>query len=123
MPAHQFQCAHRRDAYVVIDILTETLLDLKQAAREAPFRNPRTRKAVHVSAVYRYISRGATATNGERVRLESVTTPGGVRTSREAVVRFIARLSGEESALPKVSPKKRQRAMQAAERMLESAGI
>jgi len=100
--------------------LTETLLSPTEAAKEPVFR--RHGKAVHISAIYRYMVRGATTPRGERVKLEVIRTPFGVRTSREAITRFIAKLSGD-MPLPQATPATRQRQIDQAERELREAGM
>lgn len=105
----------------VADLLSEGLIDLRRACAEPPLRNARTGKPCHVSQTYRYAMRGATAANGERIRLETILTPSGRRTSREAVVRFIARLTDPDQ--PISAPRARVRQIKSAEADLEAAGF
>lgn len=84
----------------MIDVLLEDLIDLRQACREKPFRNSRTGRPAHISSVYRHVMAGARAANGERIKLEVVRTPSGLRTSREAIGRFIATLTNAEAPAP-----------------------
>jgi hypothetical protein len=102
-----------------IDITTETLLSPTEAARERVFR--RNGKSIHASAIYRYIVRGCTNPRGERIRLETIRTPMGVRTSREAITRFIAALSGQ--SLPASTSATRKKQIEQAEKELEAAGF
>jgi hypothetical protein len=105
----------------MIDVNNETLIDLPTACRHPALRNARTGKPVHVAQLYRYVQRGARASNGERIQLESVLTPGGRRTSTEAVARFIARLTDPTS--PEPTPRQRKRQQDAAEKELLAAGF
>jgi hypothetical protein len=77
----------------MIDIFGEDLIDFRTAAREKVFRHPKTGHPAHISSIYRYVLRGGRASNGERVQLEVVKTPSGLRTSREAIQRFIGAMS------------------------------
>lgn len=106
----------------MIDIQTEDLMDLKEAAREPVFRSPKTKKPAHVASIYRHVLRGGRAANGERVKLETIRTPSGLRTSRQAVERFIAALTNPDAA-PAPTPSQRRREIEAAEKRLELAGI
>ena len=65
----------------VLDLLTEDLISLPEAARELP-TNP------HVSAIYRWCNRGIRG-----VRLESIKIGGKMFTSRQSLTRFIQRTS------------------------------
>ncbi|HEX8916623.1 MAG TPA: hypothetical protein VF796_30010 [Humisphaera sp.] len=87
--------------------------------RDEPFM-PRPRgKKLDKSVPFRWASRGK-----DGVHLEHVATPTGKATTRSAVLRFYARLSG---AAPSVAhgPTRRARAasVRAAERELAAAGI
>jgi len=105
----------------MIDVLTEDLIDLRTACCERPFRHGRTGKPAHISSLYRHVLRGARAANGERIRLETVLTPSGRRTSREAIQRFIAALT--EPGLPPPTTARRDREREAAEQELAEAGF
>jgi len=109
----------------MIDVATETLLSFVQAAREPTFRDPKTGTPCHVSAVYRYATQGARAVNGARIRLETVKTPRGLMTSREAIQRLVERLTnpdaGGECAAPARAARQREAARVDAE--LDAAGI
>lgn len=110
----------------MIDVNTEDVISLPQACKEPAFRDPETRGPCHVSALYRYVTRGARAVNGQRVRLETVKTPRGLATSREAIQRFIERLSdpdaaGRDSVVPTTSARRREAAR--VDRALDGAGI
>jgi hypothetical protein len=103
------------------DLLSENLIDLPTACKHPALRNTRTSKPCHVAQLYRYIQRGARAANGSRVRLESVVTPGGRRTSTQAINRFIHQLTNP--TLPPPTTKQRQRQQAAAEAELAAAGF
>jgi hypothetical protein len=65
--------------------------------------------------------RGATASNGARIRLETVRTPSGLRTSREAIQRFISALTNQ--GLPPPTTASRRHQQEKAERELSEAGF
>ena len=70
----------------MIDISAETLIPLSEAPKHLP---PRPNgKRVHISACYRWISRGVRG-----VHLESIKIGGSTYTSKEALQRFADRLS------------------------------
>ena len=70
----------------MIDLSTEELMTLAQAARLRPLgRNGRPQ---HISTVYRHAHRGIRG-----VRLEVVRLGGSLYTSRQAVQRFAERLT------------------------------
>ena|SRR5688572_19503795 len=103
----------------MIDVLTEDLIDLREAAKLAPFR--RAGKAANVATIYRYVQRGARAVNGERVRLPTVRTPGGLKTSRQAVVRWLHELTHGEA--PTSEPIEQAKQLERASAVLTAAGI
>jgi len=74
----------------MIDISTEQLLTLPQAARVRP--HGRLGRPTHPSTVYRWISRGARGAAGV-VKLEGVRIGGSWYTSREALQRFAEALT------------------------------
>jgi hypothetical protein len=110
---------------MAIDVLSEELVHLPQACREPAFRDPETRHPCHVSALYRYVQRGARAVNGQRVKLEVVKTPRGLATSRQAIQRFIERLSDPDAngEINAPTTAARRRAEAAVDRELDEAGI
>ena len=111
----------------MIDIDHETLIDPRAAARLDVFANQITGKPAHKSKVFRAILQGCRAHDGRRVKLEHVRVPGGIRTSREAIARFVAALTGDvdtaTNAAPTRTPARRAREIKAAERELTAAGI
>ena len=74
----------------MIDISTEQLLTLPQAARVRP--HGRLGRPTHPSTVYRWISRGVRGVAGV-VKLEGVRLGGSWYTSREALQRFAEALT------------------------------
>ena len=74
----------------MIDISTEQLLTLSQAARVRP--HGRLGRPTHLSTVYRWISRGVRGVAGV-VKLEGVRIGGSWYTSREALQRFAEALT------------------------------
>jgi hypothetical protein len=107
----------------MIDVLTEDLIDLRQVCREKPFRNARTGRPAHISSVYRHVMTGARAANGDRICLETVRTPSGLRTSREAIARFISALTDPDLPTCTATPAARRRQIDAACAELNSAGL
>jgi hypothetical protein len=111
----------------MIDIGSETLLTLSQAAAEQPCR--RRGRRVSTVTLWRWATRGS---NG--VILETLQTPGGRVTSREALQRFFETLTesrragaSSSSARPaspagRRSPSRRQRESERAEKYLISRG-
>jgi hypothetical protein len=102
----------------MIDIQTETLITLAQAAAEMPRR--RQGKRVSIVTLWRW------ATQGSRgIFLESLETPSGKVTSKEALARFLQALTVRHQADSQLrtpvqghyrSPSRRQRASERAER-------
>lgn len=100
----------------MIDLSSEQVLSLKEAARRLP--RQANGKKVHVSTLHRWCSRGL-----KGVRLESLKLGGRLVTSVEALQRFAERCSTAEPE-QRVSPQKQhQQAYEQAEAELEDAGI
>jgi hypothetical protein len=109
----------------MIDVGSETLLTLSQAAAEQPCR--RQGKRVSTVTLWRWATRGSGG-----VILETLQTPSGRVTSREAIQRFFealtaSRQAGSSSARPaplagRRSPSRRQRDSEKAERLLIERG-
>ena len=94
----------------MIDVTTEQLLTLPQAAATLP-GNP------SVATMWRWRVKGARGR-----RLESVVLGGKVYTSREALQRFAHQQGGNDA--PSIrSPRRRERDIAAAEKELTDAGI
>lgn len=107
----------------MIDVNVEQLLDINQAARHPAFRNTRTGKAAHVSSIFRYALYGGRAVNGQRIKLETVKVPSGLRTSVEAIERFIAALTCPEIDPPRTTSAARRKQIEMAEKELAEAGF
>ena len=100
---------------MAVDVLGEETLTLAEAARALP--RLRKGKKVHVSTLYRWISRGL---NG--VRLEAGKLGRTVVTSREALQRFSERLSAADG-LAEAAPVRLSRQAERAERELDRRGL
>jgi hypothetical protein len=100
-----------------IDLESEEALTLKAATKLPILR--RNGRHPHVSQLYRW------ATTGLRggIRLETVKIGGSLCTTREAVLRFIARLTNPDTPVSAPTPARRQREVAAAEKQLEAAGL
>ncbi len=88
----------------MIDLCSETLIPIREAPRHLPKRL--NGKRIHISACYRWISRGVRG-----VRLDSIKIGGSTYTSIEALQRFANRLSGSGNASRprvEVSPARQQ---------------
>ena len=91
----------------MIDPLSEELISLSTAAKLVP--NRRGGRRTHVSCIYRWTTAGCRG-----VILESIQCGGTRCTSKEAVARFFARLSGT-SAVESRATHKRERVIAAEE--------
>ena len=100
----------------MIDIYTEAVVTLTEAARHLPRR--RKGRPCAVSTVFRWAQRGCRG-----VRLETVRIGGTKCTSLEALQRFCERLSRADSPEPPRSPARRRRAAEQAERELQREGV
>lgn len=94
----------------MINMSEETLISLREAPKHLP---PRPNgKRVHISACYRWISRGVRG-----VHLESIKIGGSTYTSKEALQRFADRLSragDQESDGPRAKTITRQKQIERA---------
>ena len=93
----------------------EDPITFRQACR-LPFVR-RNGKPMHHSTMYRWATRGV-----RNILLETVTIGGSLCTSEPALLRFIARLSGDVEQ-PNSQPAARERQIDAAEAELERAGF
>lgn len=101
---------------MAIDPLSEHVISLADAAQTCPAR--RGGKQPHVSCIYRWTTSGC-----KGVVLESIQFGGTRCTSREAIARFIDRLTyGSDHSHHYRSPAQRQRAAERAARELEREG-
>jgi hypothetical protein len=102
---------------VAIDFQAEELLSLRDAARLLPPR--RKGKRPHVSCLYRWTTAGC-----KGIVLESVNVGGTRCTSREALARFIERLSAANgTGQGGQTPCGRRRDLAQVERELDQKGI
>ncbi len=99
----------------MIDISTETVLTLTEAAKRLPQRRRGSRP--HPATLFRWVQRGV-----KGVRLESLQVAGTKCTSIQALQRFFDRLSEPREPAPNKRPD-RQREIDAAERDCQRAGI
>jgi hypothetical protein len=104
----------------MIDLSTENLISLREAPRHLPTRP--NGKRVHISAVYRWVSRGVRG-----VKLEALKIGGSTYTSVEALQRFGDRLTGDTLEQPpaaQATPRQREREIeQAAEAVQRQLGL
>jgi hypothetical protein len=108
----------------MIDLTSETPIPLAQAAKLVP--PGRSGKKTHLSTLFRWITQGCKAPNGEVVRLEAIRLGSRWMTSREALQRFAEALTpdiGGTSTDPAPTPTRRAREARRVEAALEEAGI
>jgi hypothetical protein len=107
----------------MIDLSTESPLSLNQAARLLP--PGRRNRPVSFACLFRWVTQGAKAPSGDRVRLEALRLGGRWVTSREALQRFAEALTpqGSDSLVPTRTPNQRRKAAERAEKELEKLGI
>jgi len=109
-----------------VDIRSEQLLSLPQAARRfPPYRQDRP---VNPSTLWRWISAGVKLPDGHRIKLGAVRLSGRWLTSVEAIERFIAAQTPNPDNTPAEAPsprtpKQRQRASAKAASELEQMGV
>jgi hypothetical protein len=98
-----------------IDVNAEELLSLTEAAQHPAFRHPRG-EPCSLAKIYRMINPGV---RGHR--LECVRCPG-LKTSSEAIARFVAKLTfGDSASAPTTASERRRR--ERVDRELERLGI
>jgi hypothetical protein len=100
----------------MIDPLVECILSLTDAAKTLPGR--RQGKKPHVSCVYRWTVAGCRG-----VVLESIQVGGTRCTSREAIARFLDRLTAAVGKSSSQSMRGRSNDITAAERQLDRLGV
>jgi Protein of unknown function (DUF1580) len=106
-----------------MDILSETVISIHEAAAAFPGRQPG--KTLNFSTIWRWILKGIRTPDGQVVRLEAVRLGARWVTSREALARFSARLTPtatDSQAAPR-TPTQRQRASARAAKRLEQIGF
>jgi hypothetical protein len=102
---------------MAIDLQTEQLISLRDAARLLPAR--RQGKKPHVSCLYRWTTAGCRG-----VRLEFLSVGGTRCTTREALARFIQRVTvAERTAEPSLTPDARTMDLKRVEQALDGEGI
>src|SRR5262245_2223529 len=118
---------------VVIDLLSESLVSLHDAARLLPAA--RGGRRCHLSTLLRWVADGAPGPDGKPVCLEAVRLGGRWLTSREALQRFAVRLIPSPTPDPVSditmsptpagprTPGQRRRASEAAGEQLDQVGI
>jgi hypothetical protein len=110
----------------MIDLQSEDLITLAEAMKRIP--PARRGRKTHLSTLVRWITEGARAPDGTRVRLEAVRVGARWMTTIPALQRFVERLTPAvdqppaERGRPR-SPTSRERASRRAEQALEKAGI
>lgn len=107
----------------MIDIFTESTLSIQEACSLLP--RGRNNSRPHFATVYRWILDGAKAPDGQLVKLEASRLGSKYITSKEAIKRFMDRLTPADEAapLPIRSPAARNRAAEQAGIALAEKGI
>jgi hypothetical protein len=108
----------------MIDLATESLLSLSDAARLIP--PVRRGRPVSFQCVLRWVLVGSKTPSGELVKLEALRLGGRWVTSLEALQRFAESLTPQSEntpASPPRTPRQRRRAAERAEEKLEQLGI
>lgn len=105
------------------DILNENIVSIHEVAAMFPGR--RRGKPLNFSTVWRWILKGIRRGDGQVIRLEACRLGARWVTSREAILRFSARLTPptDAEAEPLRTPTARKKANDAAKRKLEKLGI
>jgi hypothetical protein len=108
-----------------IDMTTESTLTLTEAAKLVPPGHGG--KKTHISTLLRWILDGVSSPSGEKVRLEGARLGSRWITSKEALQRFMERLTPVVGDTPPPAaprtPTKRQRAADRAGAELDRIGI
>jgi hypothetical protein len=110
-------------------VAQEPLVTLNELAKKVPAS--RGAERTHVSTLYRWISVGVRAPNGQVVRLEACRVGSKWCSSEAALQRFISALTPDPDLTPDADPETpslrtptmRERACRRAERALEKIGI
>jgi hypothetical protein len=107
----------------MIDLKNETPLSLTAAARLLPAG--RSGRPVSLSCIFRWISDGVLAPDGQRVRLEAARAGGRWITSVEAIQRFMEKQTPrfDEPATTPRTPGRRQRDDERTAKKLDLLGI
>jgi hypothetical protein len=101
----------------MIEMNCENLISLREVPRHLPTRP--NGKRVHISAIYRWVSRGVRG-----VKLEAIRIGGTMYTSTEALGRFGMRLNdaARSAQLPPDSPARKRQVDQASQRLRSLLG-
>lgn len=104
----------------MIDITSEQVASLNEAAKWSLWPRRRKGKKPHVATIYRWAKQGCRG-----VRLEAIRVGGTVCTSREAVQRFCDRLTAIDNGEPgpPTPTHARKASIRRAEETLRRAGI
>jgi hypothetical protein len=108
----------------MIDLASETKIPLARVAAEIP--PARGGRKTHISTVLRWITRGARAPDGTRVKLEAIRLGGRWFTTRQALARFAEALTPRLDSAPAAAPRPRSRRQRASDRAaaeLERLGL
>jgi hypothetical protein len=111
----------------MIDFISEQAIPLGEAARI--YGTSRGGRPTHVSTVLRHITRGTRLPSGEIIYLEGARLGGRWVTTREAVQRYIERLTEAALGQAQCAPAhvrtsaSRQRELTRVDRSLDAAGI
>jgi hypothetical protein len=110
--------------HVGIDLGSEHVISLAQAARSVPSSQGKT---VHAATVWRWIRKGVLAGDGRRVRLDAAKLGGRWVTSKEALQRFLEALTpsfgNPQRGVAPRTPGQRKRAYERAAEALDKEGI
>ena len=101
-----------------IDVDREELIPFNDARSAFPGGKRRSLATLH-----RLRIRGVRCSDGSRVLLDTVLVLGARYTSREAIQRLIAAQNADQSPTPAITPKQRRTQAEAANRLLQEAGI
>jgi hypothetical protein len=102
---------------MAIDLTTETLIPLRQAAKHRLFKaKSRNGRALDFTTLWRWALRGIRG-----VKLETQRVGGTLCTSESAIISFIERLS-DPDAESEITPSRARKAYLKAEAELEAAG-
>src|SRR5262245_23181031 len=107
----------------MIDLATESILSLRDAAKLIP--PARQGRPVSFQCILRWALDGAKTPSGERVRLEAIRLGGRWVTSREAIQRWAEALTPktDNSMSRPRTLRQRRRSAEQAEKELERMGI
>jgi hypothetical protein len=109
----------------MIDLGTENLISLAEAARSLPSSN--RANGLDPATVWRWIKNGVRARDGSTVKLDAVRIGGRLVTSRQAIARFTDALNDQPTDAKKKpktrTPTKRRAASERAAQRLERAGV